>query len=272
MSISTVEPTSANPLPFPLDTIGTSRPDFGTSTRPVPHRRADLPADTPRERLQADPVDAPSAPAAWTVAPDGNLTATYRLLKRLIDVVGALALLTVLGPFLLVTFLILLVTTRGKPLFWQRRAGYCGRPFLMFKFRTMVADAERRQHEVDNEQQGPVFKNRRDPRITRIGRVLRKTSLDEAPQLFHVLLGRMSLVGPRPLPLHEVAQFTPQQRRRLAVMPGLTCLWQVSGRSNIEFDRWMQLDLWYVRNQGLGTDLKLLWRTPMTVLSGRGAY
>jgi lipopolysaccharide/colanic/teichoic acid biosynthesis glycosyltransferase len=187
-------------------------------------------------------------------------------------VVGSLALLVVLGPLMLAVFLVLLVTTRGKPLFWQRRAGYCSRPFLMFKFRTMVADAADQQHEVKNEKDGPIFKNRHDPRVTRLGRLLRKTSLDETPQLFHVLFGRMSLVGPRPLPVEEAAQFKAWQLPRLAVKPGLTCLWQVSGRSDIGFDDWVRLDLWYVCNQSLWTDLRLLLYTAASVLSGRGAY
>jgi lipopolysaccharide/colanic/teichoic acid biosynthesis glycosyltransferase len=206
------------------------------------------------------------------VAPGGNRSSAYCAAKRLLDVVGALGLLVVLGPVMLAVFLILLITTRGKPLFWQRRAGYCGRPFLMFKFRTMIPDAARRKHDVKNEKDGPIFKNRRDPRITRFGRLLRKTSLDETPQLFHVLFGWMSLVGPRPLPVEEVARFKGWQLPRLAVMPGLTCLWQVRGRSEIGFEDWVRMDLWYVRNQSLRTDLKLLLCTPKSVLTGCGAY
>ena len=123
-----------------------------------------------------------------------------------------------------------------------------------------------------NECTGPVFKNRRDPRVTRLGRILRKTSLDETPQLFHVLLGQMSLVGPPPLDVREVARFDPWQIRRMAVKPGLTCLWQVSGRSDVGFEEWTRMDLWYVRNQSLLVDLELLWRTPLKVLGGKGAY
>jgi lipopolysaccharide/colanic/teichoic acid biosynthesis glycosyltransferase len=168
--------------------------------------------------------------------------------------------------------MVLTIATRGKPLFWQRRAGHLGRPFWMAKFRTMRLDADKIKHTVANESNGPVFKNRNDPRITRFGRFLRKTSLDETPQLFHVLLGQMSLVGPRPLDVREVARFEPWQLRRLAVKPGLTCLWQVSGRSDIGFEEWSRMDLWYVRNQGLVTDLDLLWRTPLKVLGCKGAY
>jgi len=192
--------------------------------------------------------------------------------KRAMDIVGAAAALVLLSPLWVAILLILLITTRGKPIFCQRRLGYRGEPFTMFKFRTMALDAERRQHEVPNEQAGPIFKNRRDPRITRLGRFLRKSSLDELPQLVNVLLGQMSLVGPRPPLANEVAQYRPWQLRRLAVKPGLTCLWQVRGRCEIGFEDWVRMDLWYLRNQSLLTDLKLLLQTPASVLSGRGAY
>jgi len=206
------------------------------------------------------------------VAAGGNLSPAYRVVKRTLDVLGALAILAVLSPVMLAVLLVLTVTTRGKPLFGQLRSGYLGRPFWMLKFRTMALDADNRQHEVANEKDGPIFKNRRDPRITRLGRILRKTSLDETPQLFHVLMGRMSLVGPRPLPLKETAKFEAWHRRRLAVMPGLTCLWQIAGRSEIDFTNWMRLDIRYVNTQSLLTDCKLLLCTPWCVIRGRGAY
>ncbi len=206
------------------------------------------------------------------IAPEGNPSVTYQVAKRLLDIVGSLVLILVLSPLLLTTLIMLSIATRGKPLFWQRRAGHLGKPFLMAKFRTMRLDADKIKHTVANESTGPVFKNRRDPRITRLGRILRKTSLDETPQLFHVLFGQMSLVGPRPLDVREVARFVPWQVRRLAVKPGLTCLWQVSGRSDVGFEEWSRMDLWYVRNQSLKTDLELLWRTPLSVLGCKGAY
>ncbi len=206
------------------------------------------------------------------VSVEGNLSWSYRLAKRALDIVGALVLLVLLAPIMLTTFLVLLVTTRGKPLFRQVRLGWQGRPFTMYKFRTMVLDAEQRRTEVANEKSGPIFKNRRDPRITRIGRILRKTSIDETPQLFNVLAGQMSLVGPRPPLASEVARYEPWQRRRLAIQPGLTCLWQISGRSEIGFADWVRMDIWYLRNQSLRTDLELLIKTPWTVLTGRGAY
>lgn len=209
---------------------------------------------------------------ALLVAPAGNLNPGYQFVKRLMDIVGAVCLLVLLAPVMFVVFCILLVTTRGKPLYSQIRVGWCGRRFRMYKFRTMVLDAEKQQHLVRNEQSGPVFKNRRDPRVTRIGRFLRSTSLDETPQLFHVLFGQMSLVGPRPPVPSEVWRYEPWQLARLAVKPGLTCLWQVSGRCEIGFQDWVRMDIWYLRNQNLLTDLMLLARTPLSVLSRRGAY
>jgi len=235
-------------------------------------RRAARP---PLRKLAHPPVSLANQRLAQGLAivpAEGNRSLGYRAVKRLLDIVGTLAVLSVLGPVMAVVFLTLLVTTRGKPLYWQRRAGYCGRPFWMAKFRTMAIDADQRKREVVNEKDGPIFKNRRDPRITRIGRILRKTSLDETPQLFHVLFGQMTLVGPRPLPVSEVAQFEPWHRRRLTVVPGLTCLWQVSGRSEIGFEDWIRLDIWYVRNQSFRTDCDLLLRTPWAVLTGQGAY
>lgn len=209
---------------------------------------------------------------ALLVAPAGNLNPGYQLVKRLLDIVGATCLLVLFAPVMSVVFCVLLVTTRGKPLYSQVRVGWCGRRFRMYKFRTMVVNAEKQQHLVRNEQSGPVFKNRRDPRVTRIGRFLRSTSLDETPQLFHVLLGQMSLVGPRPPLPREVWHYEPWQLARLAVKPGLTCLWQVSGRCEVGFRDWVRMDLWYARRQSLVIDLMLLARTPLSVLSRRGAY
>lgn len=206
------------------------------------------------------------------VAAEGNRSFLYRTAKRTLDIVGALALLALLGPLMLVTYLMLTVTTRGRAIFRQERVGHRGRLFPMYKFRTMHLDALAMQAQVKNEKDGPVFKNRRDPRITPLGRVLRSFSIDELPQLFNVLAGHMSLVGPRPPIAKEVAKYESWQFRRLAVKPGLTCLWQVSGRCEIGFTDWVKLDLWYVDNQTLWNDIKLLIRTPLTVLSRRGAY
>ena len=142
----------------------------------------------------------------------------------------------------------------------------------MYKFRTMRLDAEAVQQDVQNEQSGPVFKNRHDPRVTKIGRWLRSFSIDEMPQSFNALVCDMSLVGPRPPVDKEVAQYERWQLQRLAVKPGLTCLWQISGRCEIGFEDWVRMDIWYVDNQSFWTDLKLLFKTPWSVLSRRGAY
>ncbi|MCE9548245.1 MAG: sugar transferase [Planctomycetia bacterium] len=206
------------------------------------------------------------------VASQGNRSVSYRVARRLLDIVGALVLIVLLSPLMLTALLVLLVTTGGRPLFCQRRVGEGGRLFPMLKFRTMRRNAAQLQHLVKNEHQGPIFKNRRDPRITRFGRLLRRTSIDEMPQLLNVLAGHMSLVGPRPPIAEEVAKYELWQRQRLSVRPGLTCLWQVSGRSDIGFEDWVRMDIWYVRNQNLWTDLVLLFKTPLTVVTCRGAY
>ena len=207
------------------------------------------------------------------VEPAGNRSSAYQAAKRVLDVVGSLTLLAALSPLLITAWIVLMVTTKGRPFFVQQRIGFLGLRFPMIKFRTMRLDAEQVQHLVRNQHEdGPIFKSRRDPRITRIGRLLRRTSIDELPQLVNVLLGHMSLVGPRPPIEKEVAEYEAWQRGRLSVKPGLTCLWQVSGRSEIGFADWVRMDLWYTRNQNLATDLKLLLLTPWTVLTCRGAY
>jgi len=207
----------------------------------------------------------------WTAARVARVTA-YLILKRTADVVGSLALLALLSPVMVVTYLVLLVSTRGRALYIQERLGKGGHPFPMIKFRTMVREAELLRSQVQNEQEGPIFKNRRDPRITPFGRFLRSTSIDEMPQLFNILCGHMSLVGPRPPLASEVAKYEPWQTVRLTVKPGLTCLWQVSGRSDLPFREWMRMDAWYVHNRSVWVDLWLLVRTPWSVLSRRGAY
>ncbi len=260
----------------PESNVGTL-PVFNPPPRCVPEARV---GTKPRHVRRIRPVAAGSVPLAIRrlvegrefVAPEGNRSAVYQRAKRAFDVAGALALLSLFGPVMLAVYAVLYVTSRGRPIYRQVRIGHLGRPFTMYKFRTMRLDADRIQHTVNNEQGGPVFKNRRDPRITRLGRWLRKTSLDETPQLINVLRGEMSLVGPRPPVGREVARYAPWQRRRLSVKPGLTCLWQVSGRNEIEFENWVRLDLWYVKHQSLWTDLVLLWRTPISVVTCRGAY
>jgi lipopolysaccharide/colanic/teichoic acid biosynthesis glycosyltransferase len=206
------------------------------------------------------------------VKPAGNQTSAYLIAKRALDIVGALGLVVALSPVMLTAVIVLTITTKGRPLFVQKRLGFLGRQFPMIKFRTMRLDAAKMQAQVVNEKDGPIFKNRRDPRITRVGRFLRSTSIDEMPQLFNVLAGHMSLVGPRPPLASEVAKYEPWQRQRLAIIPGLTCLWQIGGRSEIGFVDWVRLDLAYMKQQSLWTDLGILIRTPASVLSGKGAY
>ncbi len=210
-------------------------------------------------------------PKHRTVAtPGGNRSRCYRSIKRLIDIVGAIGLLVIVSPLMIATCAVLAITTRGRPFFCQTRYGLFGKPFTLYKFRTMVGNAEDLKHLIKRD--GPVFKKSgcSDPRVTRIGAFLRKTSIDELPQFFNVLLGQMSLVGPRPLSC-KVDRFEGWQLERFSVRPGLTCLWQVRGRSEIGFDEWMRMDLWYVDNQSLLTDAVLLMRTPAIVLSCRGA-
>jgi exopolysaccharide biosynthesis polyprenyl glycosylphosphotransferase len=193
--------------------------------------------------------------------------------KRIIDVTGAAIGLIVLGPLVMLPVAIgLKLTSPGPVLFKQKRSGLHGRLFTMYKFRSMITNAEmlKAELEVFNEMTGPVFKMRDDPRITPIGRFLRRTSIDELPQLWNVLVGDMSLVGPRPPIPTEVQHYDPWHRRRLSMKPGLTCIWQISGRNRIGFDQWMKLDMQYIDNWSLWLDLKILARTVPVVLTGLG--
>ena len=195
--------------------------------------------------------------------------------KMLLDFFGALALMVVTSPFMLAIAALVKFTSPGPVLFRQQRSGVNGAPFEILKFRTMDSNAEQLQHELAamNEMSGPVFKVTNDPRITRLGKWLRQCSLDELPQLFNVLRGEMSLVGPRPLPVDEVRRFSDlAHRRRLSVKPGLTCLWQVKGRNQIsDFKEWVRLDLEYIDTWSIWLDLKILLLTPAAVLRGTGA-
>jgi len=195
-------------------------------------------------------------------------------LKRLLDIVLATLGLVATLPVWLVIVLAIKLDSPGPAIFVQQRVGLHGRHFRFYKFRSMYADAEQRLAEVQahNEIDGPVFKMRKDPRVSKVGAFLRRTSLDELPQLINVLRGEMSLVGPRPPLPREVEQYRPGDIIRLSVKPGLTCLWQVSGRSNVSFDQWMEFDREYVRNMSLWLDLQILLRTVWVVVSCRGAY
>ena len=188
----------------------------------------------------------------------------YSVTKRLIDIVGSLCGIILLSPlFLIVAILIKLEDPKGKVFFAQERNGKYPKTFKMYKFRSMVHNAEDLLKDLmdRNEQTGPVFKINDDPRITKVGKFIRKTSIDELPQLFNVLKGDMSLVGPRPPIPHEVEQYNSYQMQRLAVKPGLTCIWQVSGRNNIGFDEWVEMDIEYIKTRNLWLDIKLIFKT-----------
>lgn len=196
-------------------------------------------------------------------------------LKRFMDIAVAGLALIILSPVFLVVALAVRLYDGGPALFWQKRVGQWGREFRFPKFRSMVVDSERMREKILRENQhgdSITFKIRRDPRITRPGAIIRKLSLDELPQLWCVLRGEMSLVGPRPPLPAEVARYTPADRRRLDVKPGLTCIWQVSGRSELAFDKQLSLDVQYIDSHSLWLDIALLLKTVPAILSGRGAY
>lgn len=194
--------------------------------------------------------------------------------KRAIDVIFSAVALAIFSPVLLLLALLIKLTSSGPVFYRQVRCGLGGRRFVLLKFRSMVENAEQLQPSFEemNEVDGPVFKIRNDPRCTTIGRWMRVLSLDELPQLWNVLRGDMSLVGPRPPLPQEVEQYEPWQRRRLRIRPGLTCLWALEGRSQLQFERWVKLDLLYIDNWSMWLDLKILLKTIPAVLSGKGAH
>ncbi len=198
----------------------------------------------------------------------------YLFVKRAMDIVLSLIGIFILSPLLLAVAIIIYIDDpTGSPVFIQERIGKDGKPFWFFKFRSMVVNAEAQLKALQslNEMDGPVFKIKNDPRVTRVGRFIRRTSIDELPQLFNILKGDMSLVGPRPPLLNEVKQYGPFERQRLLVKPGLTCYWQARGRNEIKFHEWMELDMQYVYEHSLWVDLKLIWLTMRVVLTGKGA-
>jgi lipopolysaccharide/colanic/teichoic acid biosynthesis glycosyltransferase len=203
-----------------------------------------------------------------------NDTLAYIAGKRLFDLsVGLLAFVFVI-PIVPLIALMIKLDSPGPVFYRQDRIGRGGRPFRFYKFRSMYREADRRRTELEsrNEQEGPVFKIKADPRITPVGQFLRRSSVDEIPQILNVLRGDMSIVGPRPpLPV-EVARYQPWHRRRLDVKPGITCLWQIAGRSQIGFDEWMRLDMEYLRTRSLRTDLAIFLKTLPAVMARRGAY
>ena len=198
----------------------------------------------------------------------------YEIIKRLIDIVCSFVGILALSPLFIVIAIIIKLTSKGPVFFSQKRVGKYGREFNMYKFRSMVVNAEELKEKLvaQNEMSGPMFKMKDDPRVTKVGKFIRKTSLDELPQLWNVLKGDMSLVGPRPSLPKEVAQFEDWMHRRLEVKPGLTCYWQVSGRNNIDFEDWMKLDIRYVKERNLWIDIKLIFKTVGVLFGDKNAH
>ncbi len=205
----------------------------------------------------------------------GPLDSWRLVVKRLIDIVVSAGVLIALSPFLVVVSLLIKLESSGPIFFTQERVGYNKRRFKILKFRTMVAGSDQQQDALEhlNEADGPVFKIRNDPRITRVGKFLRRFSIDELPQLVNVFRGDMSLVGPRPLPIRDVERIEVRwHKRRFSIKPGITCLWQVNGRSEIGFDEWVRMDLEYIDRWSLALDMRILLKTLPAVLQGPGAY
>ena len=197
----------------------------------------------------------------------------YEVIKRIIDIVASFTGLIVLSPLMLVVSILIKLESKGEVIFKQKRVGLNGKEFYMYKFRSMVINAEelKEQLESQNEMSGPMFKIKDDPRITKVGKFIRKTSIDELPQLINVIKGDMSLVGPRPSLPKEVEEFETWMRERLEVKPGLTCIWQVSGRNNIDFEDWMKLDIKYVRERSFKLDIKLILKTVLVLFGDKNA-
>lgn len=194
--------------------------------------------------------------------------------KRLVDILISSLGFLILMPLGVVIAILVKLDSEGPVLYKQARIGKGGKQFTMYKFRSMFKSADKMLANLDhlNEAEGPVFKIRKDPRVTRIGGLLRKSSLDELPQIINVIKGNMSLVGPRPPLPNEVAKYNDYQYMRLSIKPGITCIWQIQGRSNISFDQWVELDLEYIRNQSLWLDFKILLKTIPAVIKGNGAW
>lgn len=197
----------------------------------------------------------------------------YKFMKRILDIAVSILGLILLSPLLLIVCIFIKLDSKGPIIFSQKRVGLNGREFKMYKFRSMVVNAEELKGKLEkqNQMSGPMFKMKEDPRITKVGKFIRKTSIDELPQLINVLKGDMSLVGPRPSLPNEVAKFEPWMLKRLEVKPGLTCYWQVSGRNNIDFIEWMKLDLKYVKDRSFLLDSKLIFKTFFVLFGDKNA-
>lgn len=197
----------------------------------------------------------------------------YVFIKRCMDLILSLIGIVILIPVFIITAIAIKVESKGKVIFVQERVGYKGKKFKMYKFRSMVSDAEELKSKLldKNEMSGPMFKMREDPRVTKVGKFIRKTSIDELPQIINVIKGEMSLVGPRPSLPSEVENFEEWMLERLSVKPGLTCYWQISGRNDIDFEDWMKLDIRYVRERNLLVDIKLVLKTFLVLLGDKHA-
>ena len=198
----------------------------------------------------------------------------YEFFKRSIDVICSIIGLISLSPIFLIVSILIRLESKGEIIFKQKRVGLNGEEFEIYKFRSMVANAEELKEKLaeENEMSGPMFKMKDDPRITKVGKFIRKTSIDELPQLINVVKGEMSLVGPRPSLPKEVAEFEEWMNERLLVKPGLTCYWQVSGRNNIDFEDWMKLDIKYVRERNFWLDIKLILKTILVLFGDENAH
>lgn len=225
----------------------------------------------PEESIVSCEVSDVVAIPVYTVVPNKRLR--YRFIKRTFDILASLIGLILLSPLFLIVAIAIFIDDPGPVLFFQERNGLNGRVFRMWKFRSMYKDAPEKRFEMEsqNELDGPAFKITNDPRVTRVGRLIRKASIDELPQLVNILRGQMSIVGPRPLPTYETAKLTQQQRKRLLAKPGLVCYWQVSGRNDIPFDEWMRMDYRYINEASILTDLKIICMAIPAVISGKGA-
>jgi exopolysaccharide biosynthesis polyprenyl glycosylphosphotransferase len=252
------------------------------SSGDTPTRRLSMLSNDSGARRRSSPTSASSAAIATrashqqyeSLAMKEHLLLPIPWWKRTADIVGASIGLLLTSPILFTAAVAVKISSPGPVLFVQRRAGLGGRPFSMYKFRSMYigADALKATLRHQNEQDGPAFKMKNDPRLTPIGRFLRSSSIDELPQLFNVLKGEMSLVGPRPPTFDEVSEYQPWYVRRLDVTPGITCIWQVRGRAEVTFESWMRMDIQYIRNYGFWQDVKLLLATIPAVFSRRGAH
>ena len=234
-----------------------------------------------RENIVVDTIEKPMFKIAGTDFSRYNMreiyqrkSTGYKLIKRLMDILLSIVALVVLSPVFLVTAILIKCEDHGPVFFVQQRAGKDMKPFAMYKFRSMYVNADERMHEMmkNNEQTGHAFKIKDDPRITRTGKVIRRFSIDELPQLINIIKGDMSIVGPRPILTFQMEACSWYERQRLTVQPGLTCYWQVGGRANIKWDEWVELDLNYIEDMSLWTDIKMIVKTIPAVFRSDGAY